>query len=67
MAGRTNDENGSFAGELTLHLARVLPAPRPPIFTMLSQPDELARWWGPKGLPLRALPGTYASEANIES
>jgi uncharacterized protein YndB with AHSA1/START domain len=35
--------------ELTLHLARVLPAPRPLIFTMLTEPDELARWWGPKG------------------
>jgi uncharacterized protein YndB with AHSA1/START domain len=34
---------------LTLHLERVLPAPRPRVFRMHAEPDQLARWWGPKG------------------
>jgi uncharacterized protein YndB with AHSA1/START domain len=37
------------AGELVLHLERVLPAPRPYVFRMHSEPELLARWWGPKG------------------
>jgi len=36
-------------GELMLHLERVLPAPRPFVFSMHSEPELLARWWGPKG------------------
>lgn len=35
--------------ELTLHLERVLPAPRPFVFRMHSEPELLAQWWGPKG------------------
>jgi uncharacterized protein YndB with AHSA1/START domain len=35
--------------ELTLHLERVLPAPRSVVFSALIEPDELAKWWGPKG------------------
>jgi len=35
--------------ELTLHLDRVLPAPRSVVFSALIEPDELAKWWGPKG------------------
>jgi uncharacterized protein YndB with AHSA1/START domain len=35
--------------ELTLHLQRVLPAPRPVVFRAHAEPDELAKWWGPKG------------------
>ena len=34
---------------LTLRLQRVLPAPRPQVFTMHADPDQLARWWGPTG------------------
>jgi len=37
------------ADELTLHLKRVLPAPRPLVFRMHAEPDQLAKWWGPKG------------------
>jgi len=36
-------------GELMLHLERVLPAPRPFVFSMHSEPELLARWCGPKG------------------
>ncbi|HET6950027.1 MAG TPA: SRPBCC domain-containing protein [Acidimicrobiales bacterium] len=37
------------SGELTLHLERVLPAPRPFVFRMHSDPALFAQWWGPKG------------------
>jgi uncharacterized protein YndB with AHSA1/START domain len=32
-----------------LELTRVLPAPRARVFEALTQPDDLARWWGPMG------------------
>jgi len=35
--------------ELALHLERVLPAPPSIVFSALIEPDELAKWWGPKG------------------
>ena len=35
--------------ELTLHLERVLPTPRPFVFSAHAEPDLLAKWWGPKG------------------
>ena len=35
--------------ELTLHLQRVLPVPRSRVFHAHAEPDELAKWWGPKG------------------
>ena len=35
--------------ELTLHLERLVPAPPERVFTVLVTPDELAKWWGPKG------------------
>ena len=38
-----------MAEELTLHLERVLPASPSLVFKMHSEPDLLARWWGPKG------------------
>ena len=36
-------------GGLTLHLERVLPAPRSLVFRAHAERDELAKWWGPKG------------------
>jgi uncharacterized protein YndB with AHSA1/START domain len=35
--------------ELALHLERFLAAPRSVVFAALIKPDELAKWWGPKG------------------
>jgi uncharacterized protein YndB with AHSA1/START domain len=35
--------------ELTVHLERVLPAPRPLVFRAHAEPDLLAKWWGPTG------------------
>ena len=37
------------ADELTLHLTRVLPAPRTLVFRSHAEPDLLAQWWGPTG------------------
>jgi uncharacterized protein YndB with AHSA1/START domain len=35
--------------ELSLHLVRVLPAPRSVIFSLHAEPEQWARWWGPRG------------------
>jgi uncharacterized protein YndB with AHSA1/START domain len=37
------------SGGLTLHLNRVLPAPRSAVFRACTDPGELAKWWGPRG------------------
>ncbi|MFL5907932.1 MAG: SRPBCC domain-containing protein [Solirubrobacterales bacterium] len=34
---------------LVLTLERVLPAPRPVVYEAMTDPVELAKWWGPKG------------------
>ncbi len=34
---------------LVLHMRRGLPAPRARVFQELSDPAELAKWWGPRG------------------
>lgn len=34
---------------LVLRLKRILPAPRAAVYTALTDPGELARWWGPRG------------------
>lgn len=39
----------SELNELTLHLKRVLSAPRSAVFKAHTEPGELAKWWGPKG------------------
>ncbi|WP_369175459.1 SRPBCC domain-containing protein [Streptomyces sp. R28] len=36
-------------GGLRLHLQRVLRAPRSLVFRALTEPEELAKWWGPDG------------------
>jgi uncharacterized protein YndB with AHSA1/START domain len=36
-------------GGLTLGMTRVLRASRPIVFRALTDPDELAKWWGPHG------------------
>jgi uncharacterized protein YndB with AHSA1/START domain len=38
------------AGEgLVLRLKRIVPAPRAAVYKVLSDPGELAKWWGPRG------------------
>ena len=34
---------------LTLHLERVLHAPRERVFAACVEPDQLGKWWGPTG------------------
>ncbi|MGZ4314715.1 MAG: SRPBCC family protein [Gaiellaceae bacterium] len=34
---------------LNLHMRRTLPARRSRVFNALTEPDELAKWWGPNG------------------
>jgi uncharacterized protein YndB with AHSA1/START domain len=34
---------------LVLRMKRVLPAPRAVVYGALADPEELARWWGPRG------------------
>ena len=38
-----------MATGLTLHLERVLPAPRSLVFEACTEPELLATWWGPQG------------------
>jgi uncharacterized protein YndB with AHSA1/START domain len=33
----------------TLNMTAELPAPRADVFRAMTDPDELARWWGPRG------------------
>lgn len=37
---------------LRLHMRRVLRAPRSAVFRALTEPHELARWWGPTGFTI---------------
>jgi uncharacterized protein YndB with AHSA1/START domain len=34
---------------LMLELTRTLPAPRPEVWSAMTDPERLAAWWGPKG------------------
>lgn len=43
---------GAQSAELTLEIERVLPAARPIVFAAFSDPDELAKWWGPEGFTI---------------
>jgi uncharacterized protein YndB with AHSA1/START domain len=40
---------------LTLEMTRVLPAAPPLVFEVFTDPDELARWWGPAGFSIPSL------------
>jgi uncharacterized protein YndB with AHSA1/START domain len=37
------------ADGLTLTMTRTLPAPRSAVWSALTEPEQLAKWWGPKG------------------
>src|SRR6266516_4842715 len=56
------------SGELALEMKRVLPAAPPVVFRWFSDPDELAKWWGPEGFTISSLDfnpragGTYRIE-----
>ncbi len=56
------------ADQLTLELVRTLPAAPARVFAAFSDPDELAKWWGPEGFSVGSLDsdlragGTYRIE-----
>lgn len=35
--------------EMTLHMRRIIDADRAAVFAAFTDPDQLARWWGPRG------------------
>jgi uncharacterized protein YndB with AHSA1/START domain len=39
----------------TLRLRRDLPAPPAAVFAAFTEPDELAKWWGPQGFTIPSL------------
>jgi uncharacterized protein YndB with AHSA1/START domain len=41
--------------DLVLHLERFFPVPRRLVWRALTEPDELARWWGPRGFSVPSL------------
>lgn len=43
------------SGDLTLELGRRLPAPPPSVWNAFTEPDRLARWWGPQGFSIPSL------------
>jgi uncharacterized protein YndB with AHSA1/START domain len=44
-----------MASALRLHLERALPASVGEVFSMNTEPDLLAEWWGPKGFSIPAV------------
>jgi uncharacterized protein YndB with AHSA1/START domain len=48
MAKDCECETNGVVG-LVLRLKRILPAPREAVYSALSVPAELAKWWGPRG------------------
>jgi uncharacterized protein YndB with AHSA1/START domain len=56
------------ASDLVLEIKRVVPAAPALVFRALSEPDELAKWWGPEGFTIRSVEfdpqvgGTYRIE-----
>ena len=56
------------SGELTLEMVRALSVAPPRVFAAFSDPDELAKWWGPDGFGVGSVDfdprvgGTYRIE-----
>ena len=49
MAAATNAASQQEIEERTLVISRVLDAPRELVYKAWTQPEHLARWWGPRG------------------
>jgi uncharacterized protein YndB with AHSA1/START domain len=43
------------SGELTLEIKRLLSAPPSVAFAAFSEPNELAKWWGPQGFTIPSM------------
>jgi len=48
MANSDDAQPAADSEELVLEIERVLPAPRTTVFAAFTDPDQLARWWGPE-------------------
>jgi uncharacterized protein YndB with AHSA1/START domain len=48
MAARNSPDSDHEIEERTLVLSRVFDAPRALVFKVWTQPEHLARWWGPR-------------------
>ena len=51
----THDTEPGGSEELVLEIERVLPARREAVFAAFSDPQQLARWWGPEGFQIPSL------------
>jgi len=49
MTEKHDPEPAASAESLVLEIERVLPAARAAVFAAFTDPNELARWWGPEG------------------
>jgi uncharacterized protein YndB with AHSA1/START domain len=54
-SGGLPTSSGTSADELALEMKRVLPAGRRLVFAAFSDPNELAKWWGPRGFSTPSL------------
>ncbi len=61
-AARLGDERDDYdhaiaarSADLTLELTRRLPAAAPIVFGAFTNPNELAKWWGPRGFAVPSL------------
>ncbi len=43
------------SADLTLEITRLLPAAAPIVFGAFSDPNQLAKWWGPNGFTIPSL------------
>lgn len=54
--GQAESGNGApTAGRLSVRVQAVMPAPRSRVFHLLTEPWEVARWWGPNGFTIPAI------------
>jgi uncharacterized protein YndB with AHSA1/START domain len=51
----SSGSSAAQSDELTLEITRVLPAARSVVFGAFSDPNELAKWWGPAGFSTPSL------------
>jgi uncharacterized protein YndB with AHSA1/START domain len=55
MAETRDAEPPAGSGGLVLEIERVLPAPRTVVFAAFTEPNQLAKWWGPEGYRVASL------------
>ena len=61
MAPRSNAATNQEIEERTLVLSRVFDAPRVLVYKAWTEPEHLARWWGPRGFTLI----TYKADVRV--